>query len=1118
MKSFARLFSGNTKDNAVSLPTRLKLGAFSPRGFFACILMAGTALGLVFGLPGCGDDGGTVVTPPEPLTELRTYLFNLSHMDTSAHDVIMVAGKKRQKLEPATQEVLARVRQDHPILGNVPDQHLTHFIKIEMPVNGIQLCYLQRVLQTATDGSWDMALMFYHLPISALKQARDRAQAQLAPGEKPAVPVKWAYYGLAADDLAALADPVGEDMLKDTTSQATALVASHPETSCAEPTSAAYIQNNIIATQSSTKVLGEVIGEQGPATPTGGWATQTPLIDPDTGKQAVNSKGQLQYMPVWSQETLEYTGQAITPALTTVKNDTTLGANVTNIDPTGSVAPDVAESTDGAIWTLYDGMPTVDQSETSVTSNNSDVSYKFTDQSPGHGYSLSVSSVDTSLSQVTMTVKNWYLRYLSLYVRYLDANGDPISVSDVVSDLGGEDQAEDLFPLWGCCSEWNGTYDFFLNIVSPEYVILGMPIESATIDVTFPMPESASSFLLLAGGIGRGSDPYPDALVPGETMTGLFNLSMPPLFLALNAAAGYTSLTKSLEGSSQTLLSNLPLILQIFVDIFATVSYDDVTKFVSLGVDIGEKLLASSAKPIAQLVANAIAEGETVDDILDAVPVIGTFLAAVAAVGTVADITETSVEVGQSPRAYSGLMNLTHDIQVTIHHDPNDAAGFPATATSFKVTAQFDNGTPHIITQDMPATQTTTPRVVTFTGVPLGGQVTFNVGFYSSDGWLAGNGSAGPFYNTDPLPISITITENEVPLSPNTVYTHKEIIVLDDEGNHQWEATTTPPSEVQPSGCNPDEGQLCQLNGVTISTTNAQVGQAWQAYNSSVDDCSGGGASQLYQFANLSIAQDPQSGYLFSGCGFEGTVRIVYDLLGNEDFNFYIDTTDGNNLIRQIRLSGGTPSFDGPQSNKAWGKLEFASDALLLHPAGQIISINGDKNKIEVVKLPDAAVADSDAPLTQVYAGQGIREGLVTGPTHAALHPDGSILILESGNNRIQAFDLHANPAPIFGGGAYYYVPLKDTPTAYLDLAVEYTGYMYVLSYTGETGSPVFRLDIYTPEGDWLARTTGVNAARLAVNYWRDIFTQNYQVLKLPDGSLPARTEPSISHWIPSTP
>jgi hypothetical protein len=64
----------------------------------------------------------------------------------------------------------------------------------------------------------------------------------------------------------------------------------------------------------------------------------------------------------------------------------------------------------------------------------------------------------------------------------------------------------------------------------------------------------------------------------------------------------------------------------------------------------------------------------------------------------------------------------------------------------------------------------------------------------------------------------------------------------------------------------------------------------------------------------------------------------------------------------------------------------------------------------------------------------------------------------------------------------------------------------------------VYRLDLYTPKGDWLARTTGFNAARLAVNYWRDVYTLNYQVLTLPDGSLPNITEPSVSHWIPSTP
>jgi hypothetical protein len=189
----------------------------------------------------------------------------------------------------------------------------------------------------------------------------------------------------------------------------------------------------------------------------------------------------------------------------------------------------------------------------------------------------------------------------------------------------------------------------------------------------------------------------------------------------------------------------------------------------------------------------------------------------------------------------------------------------------------------------------------------------------------------------------------------------------------------------------------------------------------------------------------------------------------------------------------------------------------LLHPAGQIVSINSSVNKIEVITLPDAAVADDVAPLSQAYGGVGIRPGLMDGPTLAALAPDGTILVLESVNNRIQAFDLNANAVPKFQKA--YFFPLKQqTVTQYLSFAVEYTGYMYVLSKAGSPGSETFTLDIYTPQGGWLTSTTGLVAARLAVNYWRDIFAENFQVLELPDGSLPARTEPSISHWIPSTP
>ena len=77
---------------------------------------------------------------------------------------------------------------------------------------------------------------------------------------------------------------------------------------------------------------------------------------------------------------------------------------------------------------------------------------------------------------------------------------------------------------------------------------------------------------------------------------------------------------------------------------------------------------------------------------------------------------------------------------------------------------------------------------------------------------------------------------------------------------------------------------------------------------------------------------------------------------------------------------------------------------------------------------------------------------------------------------------------------------------------------MYVLSIVDSGGHDVFTLDIYEPTGEWLAATTGFAAQRIAVNYWRDIHAQNSQVLRLPDGSFPPRTEPSISHWIPSTP
>ncbi len=1097
----------------------------SRRDFLKQTAGAGVLLGAgaLLPVPTPGDASAEATGRP---TEPRTYFFDLSHIDTSNHDVVLVAGTQRVRLGRPRAGVLRWARRQHPILNVVPDAHLTHYAQdLPMPAQEIQLCYLQRIDREAEDGSWDMALLFYHHPTAGLLGARQRAKATAGGGRSP-VPVKWGRYGLTAEARAALDDPVGEEMLQDTTSQAVAMVANHPELLAAEPTTAAHVQTNIIGIQPSTQLLGQVLADQGPATTSGGWATLTPLINPDTGQPYRNSQGQIQYMPQWSHETSLLAGAAMLPALDTVKDDPSLGVNITAIDPTTITTNDPDAPTSGALWTLHDGRPAVDQSPGGGLPG-SGLGYQLTDQTPGHGYSLAVTGVDSTLN-VSVEAKNWFLRYLGLYIRYLDANGQPIPLSTLANDI------QDKFDFWQ--DGYNSEFDAFLDVVNPQFAVLCYPVQTTTIKKTFPLPPAATSALILAGGLGRGDNPYPATIGPGSKLTIVINLAIPAFFLALVAGSAYAIFVKQMQNAAIARFV-IQAVVQMIEDEVVEQEYGSVN-WKTLGVQLGQVLLRPAAETLMQLVASSIATGETVERVTDAIPVVGLLLDAAVALSLVAQIVETSVEVGTSPRTYVNELTFTHDIVVTIHHDPDDPAGFPATAASYTVTAQFDNGTPHIITRAMPGTTVSDPITATFSNVPFGGQVTVIVGFYSADGWLAGQGQIGPVPNgagscttlggslvcqtsqtAGDLSLSFAITENLVPLTAKTTYNHKEIIALDANGRHAWQRTTAPPAEVTPQGlCENVNGQLCRLDGITISTVNAAVGYAWQAYNQAVVDCASGATGQLHQFANLSVTQDPESGRLFSGCGFSGPVRVVYDLLGKQDWNFYLDPTP--NLIRQIRLSGDTPSFDGPTSNQAWGRLQLPSDALLLHPAGKIISINSESDKIEVLALPAAAVPDDQAPTSQVYSGTGIREGRLNGPTLAALAPAGTILILETKNNRIQSFDLSANPKRHFKAGKYF-VPLIDPPKSgvtYLDLGVEYSGYLYVLSFTGQPGSFVFRLDLYTPEGDWLARTTGVNAARLAVNYWRDLFTLNYQVLMPPGGSLPNVTEPSVSHWIPSTP
>lgn len=1068
------------------------------REFLKITAQSGMLLGMSSALPGCFNNNTTLKKDDDsPQREKRNYYFDLSHTDEE-DEHYLIAGEKPVKLNKCDSQIVKK--SGNPLLQAIPEDKVTHHVTTDFPSNELQSCYIRTIKPGDADGVWSMSLSFLHLPTTSVKQAAVRGSHGLLGSS-----AKLSHYGIDATVFNSMNTKeayLHEDEHKSFADLAIDVVFSHPELICGQIEAAGHIIKNIISPDPNTFILTAMLTEQGSATVSGGWAILDPYINSETGEPYLNSEGLIQYYTRWSSTTLKYGGTTILSSMKKAKNDVTLGVNITGLDPDSD--SDIS-STSGKIWKVYNGIPTVEMDATGVETS---FDYTFSKKSREHGYDVTLTDFDTETGQVTFLFENWYARYLGIYIRFLDPNGDLLEVSDLTFP------PTDDFPSVGEGKEFDCGVDKFALLLKPEFEILGIPIKHAKEEFTFTIPEEAAEILILAGGMGRGTVEYPNTLAEATVCTALINLSVPTVFLVAGAASACGKFIYGLEKEALVRFI-IQLADELVIDSIITKSYHDPEVFIEVGKSIGEFMLDQSAEWFMEMIAEYV-ENEQVEN---AIPVIGKLMLAIAAVGLATEIIETSAEVGNSPRTYVDKLKLTHDVTVTVYHDPDDPAGFPAVADYYEVLATFDDGTPFTSGKiSMPGTTVTSPLVYTFNNsFPYGGKVQFSVQFTSTDNWLAGVGNTLSIDNTVDS-VEITIEENKVLLSSSTVYSHKQKIVLDTSGNHIWQATSTSPSANANSlACGSVDGILCNLVGITASEDYATLGYGWKSYSSEVTSCESGGIGQLNQFSSVSFAQNPQDSYLKPVCGFSAPARIAYDLMGSKKNNYYLDTTNGKNLVRQIQLElYGKPSIDKPDSNRCWGSFENPSDAFLLHPSQKIISINTEFNKIEILHLSGAPTTDEKARLAQSYSGPGTREGLVKGPVAAAITKKGAILILESENKRIQAFDLGINPVRMFANHQYF-APLKEETEAvyYVDMVVEHTGYIYVLSYTA---SFEYRLDIYTPEGVFLSRTTGVHAANLTVDLWRNVYSLNYEVLKMPDGTQPTITEPSISQWIPSVP
>jgi hypothetical protein len=1112
-------------------------------------LKASAAGALAAGLPllsacGGGDDGPS----PPPGREL-TLFFNYSHLDTAGKAMSIQVGQKSYGLRAMSEAplVLARERAGNRFLAALDDRFITHFVE-GVPAPAPDVVGFQYGVTDLGNGEWTMDSVSLLLPEEPSSTAFGRIREIHGGGATLPLSAKRRKYGLPPAQSAR--DLYEEQALQDTVSHAATLLTLHKDLMALDGTAAHTIVNGYvmqsIADVDNVEAGISQLGTARPEVQPGvlnpqGWATLRPLRDASGQPRRIQSNdpsdpanGRIVYMPVLPVSMLGAVGTGVQDLLPQVQDDPTLVADVSG-RPAGS-------SLRGTLAVRRDGTATVVQAPKADATSAVALAVQWP---TGQKHWLDVQATTAPQSdgsqQITIDYTNIGLRYLGAFIEFYDEGGHLLELGSMPGFSDGTWISAPPTVEYGSASDTRQ----YIGSIASLGTVMGIPVYTdptfyGSLSITLQISSNVSRVRLYAGGLGAGSNNYPETIAGGVAGTMIINYLMTMLFgvlgtipdldivFSLAIAGGAELLAAFATGLSDSLSGNNWMTPQFWID-----QGMNLLNFI-IGIVGGsaDPLLKAFAAGIVGVFGAAAAESA----IEKAIPIVGLILNAESALAAVADVALTSTAIGMAPFTYVTDLVFTHDLPVSIAHDPGNSV-FPRSANLMVVIATFDDGDPY--RQDIPLAAPSYPTKipsVTIANAPYGGQVEIRVEFHqrSLDNTLAGDillgiGTTGLQNNDDKTNYALTIAEKAYPISSTTQYQHQQRSYLDAGGQHVWVQEGKPTQAPASFGCG-SAGQICGFDGITVrqgsSSTATMLGYAWRGQN-----LSGGGDVGQQALLNADV---PSAGYVLStraGNAVAGLPIALSRSAGGAD-NYYVDPTyvdpraGPKPLIRGITLDGtGAPRFD-PTKPNAYAALNLPSDALLLHPSGVLISISGANDRFEVVQPAPTALDDATAATTglaQVVGGSGSSPGRISQVVAATITQDGTLLLLERGNNRVQAFDFGSNPVRYFKNApAPYFLPLSEMPTEqgwrHLDIQADFNGLLYVLSTNANNG--VYRLSIY----DNLAKlqtalsvTEGIFAARIGLDHWRDLYTLNYQPVTIQgSGAAPPITEPSVSLWTPA--
>ncbi len=1050
-------------------------------------------------------------------------------------DLTVVADGTRVPLTPHTAATRSRLRGQGSLFGKINTQLLTHFAELRLPRDAALILSVTGTL----DGQKVVAAEHVYAPVQgirvvALAAFKLQRSYRLVAGSTR----RAQRLGLDPASLRSWQEVADLDAIVDGEQTAVSLVFKHPNIATKDQVATA-----------TTKSLLQQTPEVG--TTFGGYVDTMIANGIPVGKHvtAVNRDGTPTQLKINGQLRTFTTVQLSTDP--TFASDMTAGvvAGVHGVRNTGSLGTVVSQpldvvhaTSDTATWHASEGnLPVV----TAVSAKAlADAAVTPTVATPGllYGTYTTLNGPYANRS-VPLKLYNNYVRWVMVYAQYLDAAGN--NLSHVTT---------------GPPAKWpDTTYAKALGLLPQIFTLLGVPIwDTNTLTATLTFPPEAVKARILYCGLGNSSaeggwqqyfeGAYPagaiapknEVLVPA-LITGILSIGVTAFALAidLDIATTWKQLSKitednieAFEGLLVSLLEDAPwaTVAETFGMTVAAgaATYEDIAAnggaqnlwsiLVGALASMIPKILFNPATNILWVeVAGAIFSDELIEKAIDAIPIVGEVLAAIAAVGDAITLAEAIGETAASPWVIGNAVSLTYPVTVTVGYDKAHASTWPQTATSWKLSAAIDGTTvlaPVTGPLNVGGRTGNNPIVFSWTAPAGGKTITWSIVILDGAGNQVGTGSVQLANNTDTPPgaVSFDITELPETVTGATVFKRRDTVVYDTAAQgYTWSSTVTDASTRATSA-------IQEVTAVSVSTRLGVTAVVWKQ-------------NDKYWLRGVSAVEDSTT-LALGGATKQGYARrpfILFDpFVGPGDAANHVllepdDVLRGYH-VRSLTVDATTGALSwNPAVSNGWFALPV--DAAVLTSAGWIVALHTDSGRVGQV-LPAPTVVP---PQARYAAGPGTETGLLKTPTALAVTNAGTVIALDAGRSQLAAFDVLGAPVRIFGTTKplSFRLPLPQPPApqnrTYLDVSVDGSDQIYVLSYTGD-GSQVggYRVDVYLPNGTPLVtNSTGMNVPHLAVDYWRSLHAANYTPILDSSGQVridPALgvAEPSISRFDPS--